>query len=34
MRIGSGSTIDVSPASQQARTVVINARLVGPSTAT
>ena len=34
MRIGSGSTIDVSPASQQPRTAVIRARLVGPSTAT
>ena len=34
MRIGKGRTIEVSPASQHARTAVTSARLVGPSTAT
>src|SRR6056297_3029223 len=34
IRIGSGNTIEASPASQQPRTMVINSRLVGPSTAT
>ena len=34
IRIGSGSTIEAIPASQQPRTIVISSRLVGPSTAT
>ncbi len=34
IRIGSGRTIEVSPASQQPRTAVIKGRLVGPSRAT